>query len=281
MTRRTLLTTAALLAALWTPAEAQPAKPVGLFDCGPTPPTWAAFCTLSDLDAPHKWAEAIALSRTRGTKWVLKIGYHNDPRVPITAYAQQVRARIDEYGLLPHLAAQSFNEELYEQWLAGAFAGDPYYFSPETPNGTELIRGWWTYQHALLKAVIPVPVAWITTVAGHPSGTFRPVPGNVDVILLDPYIPPGGDFATHVTAALQFSEQNTTQPIGLVAQWFEADGWETPNPAHVALYLSLLQRPRVVALMGFTWLDRPALNMRGLSSLPALRAAVESAMRGQ
>lgn len=271
----------ALVGLLLASEAAAQTKPIGLFDCGQTPPSWAQFCTLSDLDPPHKWAEAIALSRTRGMLWVLKVGYHEDPRTPITAHALKVRARLDEYGLLPFIAAQSLNEEIYEQWLGGAFAGAPYHFPPNTPNGTETIRGWWSYQHALLKAVIPVPVAWITTIAGHPASTFRPVPANVDVILLDPYIPAGGDFATYVAGVLQFSEQGTTQPIVLVAQWFEAAGWQAPDPAHVAQYMALLQRPRVAALMGFTWLDRPALNMRGLAGLPALRTAVESALRGQ
>lgn len=249
-------------------------KPLGVFDCGPNPPAWAAVCTLSDLDPPHVWAEAKALSVTRGTLWLLKVGYHEDLRTPIGPHAARVRARIDAYGLLPWIAGQTLNEEWYEQWLGGAWAGEPYYFAPSHPGGTDIIRDWAGKQHALLKAQIPVPVVWITTIAGHPASSFRPVPANVDVVAIDAYVPEGYTFETSAGPALAFSEQSTTQPLVLIPQAFEAPGWAALNETLAAKYMTWLARPRWIALMAFSWRDRPALGMRGLESFPAVEAVI-------
>jgi hypothetical protein len=250
-------------------------KPLGAYDCGDHPPTWATVCTLSDLDPPHVWAEAKALSVTRGIVWWLKVGYHNDPRVPIGAHAALVRARIDAYGLLPYIAGQSLGEEWHTQWVANAFA--VYGFPATYPNGHRVIRDWLTYQHGELKRHIPVPVVWVTPVISDWDGAW-PVPRNTDAVAMDPYMPRDGVWALDVESWLWRAEESTDLPLVLVAQWFDAPGYAKPRAEDVARYLSWLARPRWIALVAFTWRDRPGLDMTGMESLPALRAAVESAM---
>jgi hypothetical protein len=259
-------------------AFAQVAKPVGVFDGGHNPPSWAAFATISDLDPPHVWAEAIALSRSRGTLWWLKLGYHENPTTPIGAHAARVRNRLDEYGLLPYVAGMSVGEEWYGYWSAGDLTR--YGLPPGYPNGHRIIRDWLGYQHAEAKRHIPVPVIWISPVVTGWDGPL-PIPLNTDAVALDPYIFPGGTFQSDVEPWLRLAEEVTPLPLVLIAQWFEAPGFEAPRAADVSRYLAWLSRPRWIALAGFTWQDRPTLAMRGLSSLPALRLAVESSLRGQ
>lgn len=264
-----------LFVLLAAPAAAQ--KPVGLFDAGHNPPSWAAFATLSDLDPPHVWAEAKALSVSRGMVWWLKIGYHEDPRTPIGAHAAKVRARIDAYGLLPHIAGMTvLVEEAYGYWQSGDWTR--FGLPPNYPNGHRIIRDWLGYQHAQAKQHIPVPVIWIAPVVTGWDGPL-PIPLNTDGVALDPYIFPGGSFQSDVERYLWMAEEVTSLPLVLIAQWFDAPGFEAPRPADVAKYLAWVQRPRWIALAGFTWRDRPSLSMRGLESLPAVRLALETALR--
>ncbi len=269
------LTVACLLLSVAT-ASAQ--KPLGLFDAGPTPPTWASFATISDLDPPHVWAEAKALSVTRGMVWWLKLGYHENPTTPIGAHAARVRARLDAYGLLPYVAGMSVGEEWYGYWSAGDLTR--YGLPPGYPNGHRIIRDWLGYQHAEAKRHIPVPVIWITPVVTGWDGPL-PIPLNTDGVALDPYVFPGGTFQSDVEPYLWMAEEVTSLPLVLIAQWFEAPGFEAPREADVAKYLAWVNRPRWIALAAFTWRDRPSLSMRGLESLLPLRAAVESAVRSR
>lgn len=266
-----------VLAILFLPAlaGAQTPKPVGLFDAGHNPPWWASFATLSDVDPPHVWAEAKALSVSRGTLWWLKLGYHEDPRTPIGAHAARVRARLDEYGLLPYVRGMSIGEEWYGYWTAGDLTR--FGLPPGYPNGHRIIRDWLGYQHAAAKQHIPVPVIWISPVVTAWDGPL-PIPLNTDAVALDPYIFPGGTFQSDVEPWLFLAEEVTTLPLVLVAQWFEAPGFEAPRASDVARYLGWLARPQWIALAGFTWQDRPTLAMRGLQSLASLRQAIEANM---
>ena len=74
------------------------------------------------------------------------------------------------------------------------------------------------------------------------------------------------------------AEESTTLPLVLVPQWFDAPGYlETPETT-VARYAQWFARPRWVAMLGFTWRDRPWLQMKGLEGLPAMRDAVERSL---
>lgn len=270
-----LLVTACLVLVAST-ASAQVSKPVGVFDGGHNPPTWAQFATLSDLDPPHVWAEAKALSVTRGTIWWLKIGYHEDPRVPVGPHAARVRQRLDAYGLLPYIGGMTvLMEEAYGYWKNGDLRH--LNFPPDYPGGEKVIRDWLGFQIAEAKKHIPVPAIWITPIATKWDGPM-PVPATADIVALDPYIFAGGTFQSDVEPWLWLAEESVSQPLLLIAQWFDQPGFAPPDPANVPRYLHWLSRPRWMALAAFTWLDRPWLNMRGLSSLTTLRQTVESSL---
>lgn len=256
-------------------ATAHAQKPLGLFDPGPNHPTWASVGTISDTVSDDAFRDAAALSQSRPFVWLLQLGYHEDPRTPIGPHAARIRARLEATGLLPYVVALSVGEEWYEYWLAGEFAR--YGLTADNPAGQPMIHDWLGKQHAAAKAQIPVAVVWITTVAGN--ATYRPVPANTDIVALDPYIPVGGSFHTSVAPILDFAEQAIPHPLVLVPQWFEAPGFAPVNETTAALYALRLSRPRYIAMLGFTWRDRPQLSMKGLESLPALRLAVEKALR--
>jgi hypothetical protein len=251
-------------------------KPIGLFDPGEHPPAWASFGTIAD------WSDfeaARRLSDRRGFKWVLQLGYALPPTEPIGPHAARVRARLDAAGLTPHVVAMSVGEEWYEHWRAGTFA--PYGLAADNPAGMPIIRDWMGRQHAAAKAAIPVPVIWITTVAGHPAGTFRPIPPNTDFVAIDAYIPKGGSFDVNVAPIFAYAEQSvvgTGMRLVQIPPWFEAEGWETPTDLDLKKYALWAARPLWFAVLGFTWQDRPALGMRGLESLPGTRAAVTKAL---
>lgn len=257
-----------------TSAGAQ-SKPVGVFDPGTNPPAWASFGTLADFASDDRLRDAAALSRARGFLWVLQLGYHETPTTPIGPHAERVKARLAATGLLPYVIAFSVGEEWYEQWLGGAFA--PLGLVPNNPDGTAIIHDWLGRQHLSAKTVLGLPVIWITTIAGPPGAGFRPVPAHTDYVALDPYVPTGGDFGSHVLGPLAYSEQSTTHPLILIPQYFNAPGYAPVTDAMVAAYAAVLARPRYVAMMAFTWQDRPALGMSGLQNLP-IRAAVERSL---
>lgn len=260
---------------LATTASAQ-TKPIGLFDPGPNPPAWASFGTIPDTSSDDRLRDAAALSRARGFKWVLQLGYHEHPATPIGPHAARVRARLEAAGLLPHVLAMSVGEEWYEYWLAGEFAR--YGLAADNPAGVHIIRDWLGRQHLAAQTALGLPTLWITTVASHRAGAYRPIPDHTNFVALDPYIPEGGSFALNVAPILRLAEESTTLPLVLVPQWFRAPGFATPSPVDAALYRQWLTRPQWVAMLGFTWRDRPWLQMQGLEGLPALRDAVERSL---
>jgi len=251
-------------------AEAQ--KPVGLFDPGTNPPAWASFGTITDTVSDDRFREAAAMSRARGFLWVLSMGHHEHPATPIGPHAERVKARLAATGLLPYVIAFNVGEEWYEQWLHGAFSH--YGLVPNNLDGTAIIHDWLGKQHAAAKAVLGLPVIWITTIAGPPGAGFRPVPAHTDYVALDPYAPKGGDFQSFVLGPLAYSEQSTTHPLILIPQYFAQEGYAPLTESMIAAYAQVLARPRYAAMMAFTWKDRPVLGMTGLENLP-LRAAVE------
>ena len=260
-------------------AEAQ--KPLGVFDPGANPPAWASFGTISDTVSDDRLREAAAISRSRVFWWVLQLGYHEHPATPIAPHTERVKARLTAAGLLPYVVAFSVGEEWYEQWLHGSF--ERFGLTPENPAGMPIIRDWLGRQHLAAKSVLGLPVLWITTIAGHPSGTFRPVPPNTDFVAIDAYIPKGGTFDLNVAPIFAYAEQSvagTGMRLVQIPPWFEADGWEAPTALDLKKYAIWAARPLWFAVLGFTWQDRPHLAMRGLESLSVMRATV-TALRGQ
>lgn len=267
--RGVLMIVAVLLADV---ASAQ-TKPIGLFDPGLAPPAWASFGTISDTVSDDRLRDAAALCRARSFRYVLQVGYHEHPATPIGPHAARVRARLDAAGLTPCVIAMSIGEEWYEYFYAGEFTR--FGLPPTNPAGVPMIHDWLGRQHLAAKAALGLPVVWITTVL-HP--VYRPEPAHVDVVALDPYVWPGQTFQTAVAPILRLAEESTTKPLVVIPQWFHVDGFERPNPLDVAQYFQWLERPRWIALMGFTWQSR-ANGITGLVDLPAVRAAVEARIR--
>jgi hypothetical protein len=254
-------------------AEAQ--KPLGVFDPGAHPPAWAQFGTISDTVSDDRLREAAAISRARGFLWVLQLGYHENPTTPIYAHAMRVRARLEAAGLWPYVVANSVFEETYEHCELGAF--EQYGLPAGSPDCMRAVRDGMGFQHAQAKAALGLPILWITTVAGHPSGTFRPVPPNTDFVAIDAYIPKGGTFDVNVAPIFAYAEQSvagTGMRLVQIPPWFEADGWEAPTALDLKKYALWAERPLWFAVLGFTWQDRPQLSMRGLESLSVMRATV-------
>ncbi|MHB1260320.1 MAG: hypothetical protein ACYC2H_01250 [Thermoplasmatota archaeon] len=255
-------------------------KPVGLFDPGSNPPSWASFGTISDTASDAALATAHHLCSTRGFLYVLQVGYHENPVTPIGPHAEAVRARMVAAGLQSCFAAITVGEEWYEHFRQGSFTR--FGFPPETPNGITIIRDWMGAQHAAAKAVFGLPVMWITTAATHYSSSWQPIPLNVDFVAIDSYPNADSDFSLTVAPVLALAEQSTTLPLVLIPRWFVVDGeleWSPEaSETMVANYKLWFDRPRWVAMMGFTWQDRPTLGMRGLKGLPTLLAAVERSL---
>lgn len=255
-------------------ADAQ-TKPMGLYDCGHNPPAWVSVCTIADTEPDENFIAARRLSERRGIVWLLQLGYHEDPRTAIGPHAARVRDRLLATGLRPHMVAQSVGEEWYEHWKTGTFAR--FGLNSDNPAGMFIIRDWLGRQHLAAKAVLGLPVVWITG-AVH---AWHPVPPNTDLVALDPYVTPGETFATAVAPVLAVSEQSTHLPLVLIAQWFHAEGYARPRAEDVAAYLAWLARPRWVALLGFTGRSRPWAGIVGLADLPDIQTAVEQIVRGQ
>lgn len=248
------------------------AKPLGLYDCGHTPPSWVAVCTIADTEPDRNFVDARMLSERRGIVWLLQLGYHEDPRLPIGPHAARILDRLDATGLRPYVAAVSVGEEWYEHWQAGTFARLG--LTSDNMAGMPIIHDWLGKQHLAAKTVLGVPVVWIT----GSVNALRPVPAHTDLVALDPYVTPGHAFTTAVAPVLAVAEQSTPLPLVLIAQWFHAEGYAKPKAEDVAQYLAWLARPRWVALLGFTGRSRPWAGITGLADLPDLRAAVDDAV---
>lgn len=254
------------------PAWAQ--RPIGLYDPGPSPPAWASFGTIADVDSDAQWRDALALSRSRGFSWILQLGYHEPPTVDITAHARRVRARLEAAGLRPYVVAYALGEEWYEYWRAGVFARHG--FPPSVPNGADILHAWLGAQQGRASAVLGLPALWVTTAVNENRALFpwQPVPAHTGLVAVDAYVPTGGTFAAHVAPILAYAETQTALPLVLIPQWFE-DAWRAPvTAALIDDYAAWARRSRWIATLGFTWRSRPTAGIAGLADLPAARSAV-------
>ena len=85
-------------------------KPLGVFDPGTNPPSWAQFGTISDTASDERFVDAAQMSEATGFLWLLQLGYHEDPRTPIGPHAGRVLDRLRSTGLLPSVVAVSVGE---------------------------------------------------------------------------------------------------------------------------------------------------------------------------
>ena len=262
------------------PAAAQ--QPVGMFDCGDGDlPAWVQFCNIADWVADAEFRAAAQRSEATGLKWVLSLAYAEDPTVPILAHAQRVLDRLRDTGLLPNVVAFSLSEEWYERCAHGEFAA--YGLPAGSPACVPIVRDWLGRQHLTAKTVLGLPVIWIATAAGPPSGDVMPIPPHVNYVALDTYIPEGSTFEAHVAPIFAYAERaiaGTSMRLVQIPPWFSAPGWETPTTADLRQYAAWAARPLWAATWGFTWLDRVSLGMRGLAGLHDMRADV-LALRGR
>lgn len=256
-------------------------KPIGLYDPGPTPPAWASFGTIADFYPDAFFVSARELSERRGFSWVLQMGYQEPVERPIEAHARRILAKLDATGLRPYVIAVTVREEWYEHWRAGEFADKG--LPPDAPWGVSVIRDWAGRQHAAVKAVLGLPVVWITTAANDDAALHphQPIPANVDVVAIDAYVTKGGNFNTSVRPVLEHAERTTHLPLVLIAHWFRHEGdamWHhAPTEDDTAAYLDWVQRPRWIALLGFTWRSRDN-GIVGAVDLPSVRRVLERRM---
>lgn len=255
-------------------------KPTGMYDCGPTPPSWVKLCTIADGEPLSNFINARQLSEQRGILWLLQLGYHQSIATPIDQLAEQTLVKINTAGLKPHIAGVAVREEWYEHLLNGDYT--KYGLPASHPQGREIVRDWAGQQYGQAKAILGLPTVWITTVVNNDM-TFglhwwRPVPLNVDVVAVDAYVPQGGSFAQNVAPVLAHAESTTHLPLVLIPQWFYIPNdplWSRqPTVSDVDQYGQWAQRPRWIASIGFTGRSRPSVGIVGLMDLPLLRHRV-------
>ncbi len=263
-------------------ATAHAQKPVGLFDHECDVPAWASFGQLAEWD---DFSVAADCSRRTGRSWVLVL-FHAD-----SYHVSGVRTRALETGLAPYILALTYREEPYQHLRLGLslplVLEDRLAAQPEADMVARLniVRDHWSEAHAMIRTVWPGPLVvfitpWINDSLAYGEPLYSPLPGGVDVLVLDPYATDGMPFTAWPEVVIQYAVQTTSLPIALVPQWFVQPGTSISQPRDfTADYMRWLRHPRMVALWGFLWASRPGLV--GLRDLPALRAAVESALRNR
>jgi hypothetical protein len=264
-------------------AETHAQKPIGLFDHECDVPAWASFGQLAEWD---DFAVAADCSRRTGRTWVLVL-FHAD-----SYHVSGVRTRALETGLAPYILALTYREEPYQHLRLNLSLPlaleDRLAAQPEADMATRLniVRDHWSEAHAMIKAVWPGPILafitpWTNDSLAYGEPLYSPLPDGVDVLVLDPYATDGMPFTAWPEVVIQYAVQTTTLPIALVPQWFTQPGTSISQPRDFTVdYMRWLRHPRVVALWGFLWASRGP-GLVGLRDLPALRASVESALKGR
>jgi hypothetical protein len=264
-------------------ATAHAQKPVGLFDHSCDVPAWSSFGQLAEWD---DFSTAADCSRRTGRTWVLVL-FHAD-----SYHVSGVRTRALETGLAPYILALTYREEPYQHLRLNLSLPlaleDRLAAQPEADMATRLniVRDHWSEAHAMIKAVWPGPILafitpWTNDSLAYGEPLYSPLPDGVDVLVLDPYATDGMPFTAWPEVVIQYAVQTTTLPIALVPQWFTQPGTSISQPRDFTVdYMRWLRHPRVVALWGFLWASRGP-GLVGLRDLPALRASVESALKGR
>ncbi len=271
---------------LWSnvrPVSAQLAKPVGAYSAEGAP-GWIGFGMLDGAASDAEFLAAAERSRRTGFRWVVQVGAHEPVEVPAEGVALVVRDKLARAGLGPYMLGSSYGEEWHERCLQGEFA----YLglTAHHPECGVQVYQWFSQQHARMKAVLGLPVFWVTSLV-HPT---RPVPTSTDFVGIDFY-PQDGQRWDAVVPVLLGAEQYTTLPLVRIERGFSSTGpkqgplWglsqAPPDPAWLTAAVAFVQqRPRWVALLCFLWQSRPTADLRGLVELPEARAALERAVLG-
>jgi hypothetical protein len=117
-----------------------------------------------------------------------------------------VRTRALETGLAPYILALTYREEQYQHLRLGlslpAVLEDRLAAQPGADIVTRLniVRDHWSEAHAMIKAVWPGPILafitpWTNDSLAYGEPLYSPLPGGVDVLVLDPYATDGMPFS--------------------------------------------------------------------------------------
>lgn len=277
------LRVAAMLAALCVGllASGAQAAPLGLFGTACITAPWATFGSVAEWD---DFAAAAQCSRATGKRWVVQL-YGPDAATDLRAHVTAVHQQAVAAGLAPYVLAVTYREEWFESLRHGLLRTHPVFgvYEPDSLAGIAAIRDHLTAAHAAIHERWPgVPVGWITTFVNpsraYGDALFAPLPGGVDVLVLDPYATATQTFDDWPGLVFAHAVNVTTLPIAVVPQWFAAPGTTfAPRPDLTAGYAQWLRHPRVVAGWGFAWAG--GAGLLGLQDLPALRASIETAFR--
>lgn len=254
-------------------------KPICVY--GPNnSPSWTVCGTIGDGVSQEIIEAAYQRSVTTGFKWILQIGFNDDPRIPADIIA--LRNLIKFQKLMPHIVAVMYSEEWYEKFHGNHFAGLG--LSSSNPEGIRIIYDWLGKQHLLIKKHINKPIIWMTTVVYWGA----PVPHGVDIVAIEAY---AGDNKSLAWAELRllYAEIATDLPLVVVSRWFRNTGpkqgfdWQNisqpPTKEMVDLYFRILNRNRYIAMFGFLWESRPNADLQGLQDMPEVLGYVLENLR--
>ena len=258
-----------LMLGLWLglagPALAQ--KPQGAFDAGCAGP--AAYSAVADDDTNGIRA-AVHCALTTGRKWVLLVGYGDPVGIPVNG--PQLRQRMDQLGLTPHIVAIMYREEWYGQARRGELP------VPQTIEGLDIVHAFGSAQQCALKAAFGKPILYVDGFVNSDKafgyGWYQPLPLCTDLFGFEAYVERGRTWAGKIPPLFQYHRQvYPTLPLVIIGQGFRTydprDAWsEGPTAELVDKTLDLMADPGVVSIFWFTWQSRA--TMEGLDRKPQL-----------
>ncbi len=249
-----------------TPLVAQPTKPMGVWDLGPTCANAKAWMSFSMLAAREDFEAARKCSERTGITWVIQFGFDDPLGTPVDAEIIRVQQKLTESGLSPHVIGMSYVEEWYGLT------------NKRTVKERDDVREFGALQHDKLKAAFPGKLlvyvdALVNDNPAYGIDVYHPLPRGVDVFAMEYYQRREDDFDLffqYVKAAFP------TLPIALVGNAyydprFPESSWK-PTRGYTESYRRYLNDPRVIAGILFTWRDRPWVGMQGLESWPDVQA---------
>jgi len=273
-------------------------KPLGIYWPRPELPAWASFACVPDWASDDELRACVALSRERGTRWVLYFGRDSfDDSVADTA--REMRSRCDAVGLTPFIIAATYHEEPYANFAAGTFSRSLRWGRFDTANdehyraGIASLHAWWSAQHAAIVAEWPGRVILFVENFVHDGEQlgprlWRPVPAHTTVIGGECYVTASAswDAVTHLVPGVSvsldvvLSVAASYRPLVLIVQGFaqgEGDWAAGPSDETVRRTAQWLRQPSVLGAMVF---NRPAIESPGFVPFDALpqRGAIEQAL---
>lgn len=256
-------------------------KPVGVYSPGfGVEPIPFLFGPIGDMVTDTEIDQALRKSELTGFKWILQMGYQDNPLTRATVVAERDLKRFQK--LMPHIVAMIYMEEVVEHFNAGDYAR--FGFPANYPNGQKLVIEWMGYQNAQVKQVMQKPTIWLT----HLVYSGQPVPSNIDYVAIDAYAGDNESLAWAETRLLH-AEVATDLPLIVIPRWFKATGkfqgagWQDyskdPSVESIDFYFRILARPRYIAMLGFLYESRPYADLVGLKDMPGAYSYVLSKMQ--